>query len=97
MKKAFRFGLFGLWLLLATGFLARWWFANPDSIPRFPSAFWVWLINLYGSQNGEELADLELLVVLGICFIFVSLFTLFGWLVLRGIQNVLTHHSTRAR
>lgn len=64
MKKGLRFSLFGLWITISTVIVARLWLTHPDSVPRFPESFWIWLIGVYGSKNGEELADLELLVAL---------------------------------
>ena len=81
MKKIFRYSLVGLWVLLSTGYLTRWWLTNPDVMPRLPESFWLSLIQLYGSQNGEELADLELLVGLVMFFTIVTLLTLFGWFI----------------
>lgn len=81
MKKAFRYSLVGLWILFSTGYLTRWWLTHPDVMPRLPESFWVSLIQLYGSQNCEELADLELLVGLVMFFIIVTLLTLFIWFI----------------
>lgn len=97
MKNFFRFSLVTLWVLLAAGFLARWWLTHPDAIPRFPTSFWIWLTDLYGAQNAEEVADVEMWVALSISIIVVSLFTLFGRLVWHHIKTALTHHSTRTR
>ncbi len=80
MKKVVRFSLSSLSVLLATGLLARWWLTNPDAIPRFPASFWVWLGNIYGVQNGEEFADLETFVALGLSFVVVLLVTSLGGL-----------------
>ena len=81
MKKTFRYSLVGLWVLLSTGYLTRWWLTNPNVTPRFSESFWIWLSNLYGAQNGEELADLELLVGLVMFLTIVTLSILFGWFI----------------
>jgi len=92
MKNCFRFSLVGLWGILATGFVTRLWLTHPDAVPRFPESFWLRLINLYGSQNGEVLADLELLIALILSSVVVSLFTLFGWFLWHRIQKSLANH-----
>lgn len=43
--------------------------------PRVPESFVLWAIDVYGSTNGEELADLETLLALGFSFILVLLVT----------------------
>ena len=97
MKKTFGFSLIGLWVLFATGFLARWWLTHPDAIPRFPKPFWIWLIDLYGSQNGEELADLEMWVALSLSFVIVALLTLIGWFLWRYISTRANKSFQRTR
>ena len=94
MKRNLRFGLLCLWIATATLVISRLWLTHPDSIPRFPEPFWIWLIGIYGSQNGEELADLEMLVSLVVSFVAVLAFTSCGWLLLRRIKKMLTIHSS---
>jgi len=79
MNKWVRLGLTFLWIVTATLITTRLWLTHPDSVPRFPESFWIWLIGIYGSQNGEELADLELLVTLSISFVLVSALTFTAW------------------
>ena len=90
MKKTFRYGLVSLWILFTTGYLTRWWLTNPDVTPRFSESFWIWLSNLYGAQNAEEMADLELFVGLVMFFIIVTLLTLFIWFIWCLIKKSLT-------
>lgn len=56
------------------------WIRHPDHGPTIPEPVWAWLAKLYGPTNGEEMADLEALVVYGTCLVAVSLLT---WGVLR--------------
>lgn len=83
MKRLWRFGLLGLWLLFATFFLTRWWLANPDLFPRLPEPLWDYLSAIYGAHCCESQADLELLVVLAVSFFAVSLLTLLWKLLLK--------------
>jgi hypothetical protein len=93
MKRNLRFGMLCLWVVTATLGFSRLWLTHPDLIPRFPEPFWIWLIGIYGSQNGEELADLEMLVSLVVSFVAVLAFTYCGWLLLRRDKKMLTRRS----
>lgn len=68
--------LLGVWVLVATIALARLILVRPDLFPKVPPSFSLWAIEVYGSTNGEELADLEALLALGFSFIVVLLFTM---------------------
>lgn len=82
MRRFLRFCLIGIWLLFATFFLTRWWFAHPDLFPRLPESLWDFLSAAYGAACCETQADLEILVVLAVSFFIVlSLTLLGGWLV----------------
>ena len=87
MRKTTRLGLTGLWIILATAFLTRLWLTNPGAFPQVPKPLALWLVEWYGSRDGEELADLELLFGLTLSFIAVMLATLLGWLMWRGIRG----------
>lgn len=87
MKKASRLGLIGLWAFLATALLTRLWLTNPGAFPAVPEPLALWLVEWYGSRNGEELADLELLFGLALSFLVVTLATLGGWLAWRLVRN----------
>lgn len=66
MKKTGRIALRFTFYLIATLALTRWWLRHPDAFPRFPTPFWIWLNDLYGTQNAEQAADLAILVGLGL-------------------------------
>ncbi len=87
MKRAYRFGLVGVWVVLATVFLARWWLINPDMFPTLPESLWKWLSQLYGANCCEEQADLELFVSLGVSFFLISLLTFIALVLWRRIQK----------
>lgn len=78
MNKTIRNALLVVWAAGATLATTRLWLTNPEVIPRFPEGFWLWLITVYGSHDGEDLANLELLVALFISFVFVLAVTLVG-------------------
>ena len=65
MKRLFRSWIFYAWLLIATIALSFIFGNNPEicSVLNPSESFALWLIEVYGSSNGEELADLELLYV----------------------------------
>ncbi len=87
MKKTTRVGLIGLWIILATTVLTRLWLTNPGAFPQVPEPLALWLVEWYGSRDGEELADFELLFGLALSFIVVTLATLLGWLMWRSIRR----------
>ncbi len=95
MKSRTRFVLFGAWLVGATSVLSIVWIRNPQIIPPPPDFFMYWLIDLYGSINGEQLADLEELYVLVSSFCMVLLVTGFAWLAWRYIRQTLAARSRR--
>jgi len=86
MKKAYRNTLIGLWLIIATISLARWWLLNPESFPTLPEPLWEWLSKVYGATCCEDQADLEIFVSLGLSFIVISLFTIFVVLLWRYLK-----------
>jgi hypothetical protein len=67
--------LTAVWILAATIALARLILVRPDLFPQVPESFALWAIDVYGSTNGEELADLETLLALGVSFVAVVLIT----------------------
>jgi hypothetical protein len=73
--KARRYILLFAWLILASGTLAHLWLTHPDAVPRVPASLATWLVGVYGSRNGEELADLEDLFALAASFLLVALST----------------------
>ena len=97
MKKGFRLGLTCLWIVSATLIITHLWLTHPDSVPRFPESFWIWLIEIYGSQNGEELANLELLVTFSISLVLVSVLTFAAWVFWHRyrLQTILTNAVRR--
>lgn len=75
MNKTITHILLTIWILVATVALARLILVRPDLFPKVPESFALWAIDVYGSTNGEELADLETLLVLGFSFTVVLLVT----------------------
>lgn len=76
-----------LWVLVATVALGHLWLARPDLGPQVPPSLALWLVERYGSTNGEELRDLEALLALGGAFVIVLLLTASGLLVWRWLGN----------
>ena len=80
VKKILRISFTGLWIVVASVLLTRWWLTSPSSafIPNFPEAFWLWLSKLGGVEGAEGMADLTILVGFILSLIIVSLLTLLG-------------------
>jgi hypothetical protein len=92
MKKALLRLFLIIWVLAGTVGLARFLTIHHALFPPFPEAWAIRLIELYGSTNGEELADLEILVALGLALTVILTITMLGWLIWRYV-----HHSLPAR
>jgi hypothetical protein len=65
----------GAWLLTATHALAYLWGGNLDLVPRPPAAFALWLVNLYGARNGDDIGNLDVIYMLTVSFIVVAVCT----------------------
>lgn len=89
MKKALRFGLIGLWVLVVSFFLARWWVTSDSarSLPTFPDAFWFALDNFFGVQSPESQFGVAVVVGFVLSLIIVLSLTLFGLFLWRRIQE----------
>lgn len=82
MRKVITRTLTATWVFVATAMLARLWLIYHYLFPRIPEPFWIWLTDLYGAADAEEVADVETLVALAFAFAIVMLFTLaarFAW------------------
>ncbi|PZN80800.1 MAG: hypothetical protein DM484_09535 [Candidatus Methylumidiphilus alinenensis] len=87
MSRRTNIGLLVAWLVFATLSLTYVWGGNPDAIPRPPESFSIWLSNLYGAQDAEDIGKLDVLYMLLVSFIAVSICTslaLFAWKSLRA-------------
>ena len=81
MKLATRI-LIAIWVLFATLALARFWLKYYYLFPLIPESFAIWLTDLYGATNAEEVADVEILLALSGAFVIVALVTaaaLWAW------------------
>ncbi len=75
--------MLGTWVLAGTAALGHFWLARPDLGPQLPPAVSLWLIELYGSTNGEELRDLETLLALSSALVVILALTFAGWFIFR--------------
>jgi|TARA_B110000211_G_C14080795_1_gene554391 Na+/phosphate symporter len=87
MRKGIKKTLTGVWITLATLILAYIWGNNPDMFFQPPKAFSNWLVDMYGSSNAEELADLELLYVFSCSLLIVSLLTFFAFILRKTMKK----------
>lgn len=85
MKNRF---LLAAWLIVATLVLTSLWAHNLDAVPRPPMAFAIWLDDIYGARNGEEVADLDALYMLTVSFVVVAVFTFLA-------RHIWTRYSRR--
>lgn len=82
MKKTIARILITSWVLIATLLLAKFWLKYHYLFPQIPESFAIWLSDLYGATNAEEIADVETLLALGGAFALVLLITtsvLWAW------------------
>lgn len=88
MKKAARLTLLWGWVAITTIAVTRLWLTHPDHFPRFPDTFWIRLIDVFGSADGEDLANLELIVILTISFCLTLILTL----LIRATERRIRHY-----
>jgi hypothetical protein len=62
MKRPAKAVLIALWVVIASVLLTRLWIAHPEIFPEFPKPLSEYLASMYGAQNAEDIADLEVLV-----------------------------------
>lgn len=89
MKKALRLSLIGLWVLVISFFLTRWWVTSDSArlLPTFPDAFWFALDKFFGVQSPESQFGVAVVVGFILSLIIVSLFTLLVLFLWRRIQE----------
>lgn len=75
MKGSIQVVALVLWIALASMLLTRLWLIQPELFPAFPKPVAEYLAALYGAQNAEDVADLEILVGLSISALVVSALT----------------------
>ena len=99
MKKALRFSLIGLWVLVLSFFLTRWWVTSDSArlLPTFPDTFWLALDNFFGVQSPEGQFGVAVVVGFVLSVIVVWSLTLLGFILWRRIQSALTTGSTGRR
>ncbi|MGI2035195.1 hypothetical protein ACRQ1B_22695 [Rhizobium panacihumi] len=78
MRKPFLFLLFLVWVIAISALLTRFWLLYPDYFPAVPVSVAEYLASLYGAQNAEQVADLELLIGFGVSIPLVALITWAG-------------------
>lgn len=88
MKKASRLILLWGWVTVTTLIVTRLWLTHPDHFPRLPDTFWIQLIDVFGSADGEDLANLELIVVLTMSFFLTLILTL----LIRAMERRIRHY-----
>lgn len=70
-----------IWVVGATVMLARFWLLHHYLFPQIPESFAIWLTDLYGARNAEEVADMETLLALSVALVIVGALTFLArWL-----------------
>ncbi len=87
MKNTISFAAFALWVLIASAFVTHIWLTRPDLLPPFPSSVAEPLVSLYGAENAEEVADLEMLIGFGLSIPLVAIMTFGAIKVIRRLKN----------
>lgn len=62
MRRGTKIALMTTWVIVATLGLTHLWIIDPDSFPHLPESFMMWAERMYQPQNGEEIADLEMII-----------------------------------
>lgn len=75
------------WILVGTLFSSHFWISNPQYFPEFPKPLAYWLVDLYGAQNQEEVADVEALTGLVFGLVFTALVTWLALAVWRRLRH----------
>ena len=76
-----------IWILCATVALAWLWGGNPDAVPRPPEDFAIWISDLFGAKNGEDMGRLEVWYMLTVSFIATVSATLLARYTLRFLKR----------
>jgi hypothetical protein len=76
MNRPILLTVLGLWTILGTVLLSRWWYANPEYFPSLPPALWQRIDLFFGATNLDQSRDVELLVVTASAFLIVLATTL---------------------
>jgi hypothetical protein len=66
MRKLAEPALLSVWVLFASSVFTHLWLTRPDWFPQFPQPLAEKLADLYGAENAEQVADLEMLIGFGI-------------------------------
>ncbi|MCM2440830.1 hypothetical protein HGO34_14005 [Agrobacterium vitis] len=80
-RRRFQVGI-GAWIAALSLLLTRLWLSYPNVAP-LPRSLAEYLVQLYGAQNAEQVADLEILIGLAITLPTVSFLTFLMILIFR--------------
>ncbi|MES5097302.1 hypothetical protein ABUK73_03635 [Agrobacterium sp. BA1120] len=84
MRKPAEIALLSIWVLVASSVLTHLWLTRPDWFPQFPQPLAEKLVGLYGAENAEQVADLELMIGFGISIPLTIVLTFVAFRLLRS-------------
>jgi len=90
VKRVLHLTLTVLWSLILAVAVATYLFNTPSVLEHLPKSFWHTLVLTLDAKNAEEIADVEILVVLVISVLFSVVMTYFSvqaWRMTRGRQG----------
>lgn len=87
MKRKVSVLLTTLWIIASTLLLTYIWGGNPGVMPYPPESFGIWLSDLVGAQNAEDIGRLNVHYMLIVSSIVVSFVTFLGLRIWRYIQR----------
>ena len=87
MKGSVKCIAFLAWLILGALGLTFIWGGNPNLLPHPPERFAVWLSNLAGAENAEDMGRLDVIYMLVVSFVVLGLFTSLLYCLVRMVNR----------
>jgi glucan phosphoethanolaminetransferase (alkaline phosphatase superfamily) len=87
MKKIQRFFFWVLWVGFWAWVCCRFYYANLDTIPGFPRAFWLVINRIFEVHDADRQQVVEVFTVYGVLFIAVSIIHAIAFFAWRKIKR----------
>lgn len=89
MSRARKLLFVFLWLVVATHIYALIWSNHLDSFPQLPEKLGLWIADLTGTANSEDIEQLTVYYMLIVSFVVVSVATFVGTFIFWIFRKVL--------